>query len=178
MQLGTLQQTATQAEPDMVKNLGNLGFGVATDHKGKNDECYTPPEIFEALGLTFDLDVCAPIGGLPWIPAAKHYTIHDDALTQEWSGRVWMNPPFSILRHFVPRFQQHGNGIALVPTSNGKWMDELWQDPRTGWTKLHKLHFIRSDGTRYKTYLPTVVWLVAIGDACIEALGRIGNVKA
>jgi hypothetical protein len=27
-----------------------------------NDEVYTPPYIFEALGLHFDLDVCGPVG--------------------------------------------------------------------------------------------------------------------
>jgi hypothetical protein len=32
---------------------------------GSSVEWYTPPEIFEALGLTFDLDPCAPPGGLP-----------------------------------------------------------------------------------------------------------------
>jgi hypothetical protein len=28
-----------------------------------SDDYYTPPHIFERLGLTFDLDVCAPPGG-------------------------------------------------------------------------------------------------------------------
>ncbi len=162
----------------MVRNLGNFGLGVATEHKGKNDECFTPPEIFEALDIPFDLDVCAPIGGVPWIPAARHYTIEDDALRQDWVGRVWMNPPFSDIRHFAPRFQQHANGIALVPTSTGRWMSELWSDPRTAWTQLSKPRFIRPDGTRYKTHMPTVVWLVAMGETCVQALRRVGKVKA
>ena len=162
----------------MVRNLGNFGLGVAVEHKGKNDECFTPPEIFEALDVAFDLDVCAPVGGVPWIPAARHYTIHDNGLTQEWHGRVWMNPPFSEVRHFAPRFRQHGNGIALVPTSNGRCMSELWADKRTAWTQLIKVRFIRPDGTRYDRYLPSVCWLVAMGETCVEALGRIGNVKA
>jgi hypothetical protein len=29
---------------------------------GESDEWYTPPEIFDALGLTFDLDPCSPGG--------------------------------------------------------------------------------------------------------------------
>jgi hypothetical protein len=162
----------------MVRNLGNLGFGVATDYKGKNDECFTPPEVFEALGIDFDLDVCAPVGGVPWVPAARHYTIEDDALKQEWIGRVWMNPPFSDVRHFAPRFQQHANGIALLPTSNGRWMTELWNDSRTAWTQLTKARFIRPDGTRYDRSMPTVIWLVAMGETCIQALRRIGEVKS
>jgi hypothetical protein len=139
----------------MVSNLGNLGFGVGTDHSGKNDECFTPPEIFEALAIDFDLDVCAPVGGVAWVPAKRHYTIHDDALTQKWEGRVWMNPPFSNVRHFAPRFREHANGIALVPTSNGKWMYELWSDTRTHWIQLNKPRFIRPDGTRWDKSMPT-----------------------
>jgi len=162
----------------MVRNLGNFGVGVATEHKGNNDECYTPPEIFECLDISFDLDVCAPVGGVPWIPAAKHYTIHDDALKQEWHGRVWMNPPFSNIRHFAPRFQQHANGIALIPTTTGRWMNELWNDDRTAWTQLNKPRFIRPDGTRWKTYMPTALWLVAMGDVSIAALNKLGKVKS
>ena len=143
-----------------------------------SDDWYTPPEVFETLGLHFDLDVCAPKGGLDWIPAAKHYSIEDDALTQKWEGRVWMNPPFSNVKHFAPRFREHANGIALLPTSQGKWMHELWSDSRTCWSQLSKPRFIRPDGTRWKTHMPTVVWLVAMGDESVEALHRLGTVKS
>ena len=178
MQLGPLKQTATKAQPRMVSNLGNLGFGVGTDHSGKNDECFTPPEIFEALAIDFDLDVCAPVGGVAWVPAKRHYTIHDDALTQKWEGRVWMNPPFSNVKHFAPRFREHANGIALLPTSQGKWMHELWSDPRTHWAQLDKPRFIRPDGTRWHTSMPTRIWLVAMGDQSVKALHRLGTVKS
>ena len=51
----------------------------------KNDEMYTPEWIFEKLGLTFDVDVCAPENGIPWLPASKHYSIKDDGLAQEFT---------------------------------------------------------------------------------------------
>ena len=66
----------------MPRNIQNPG----------GDDQYTPPWIFEALNIQFDLDVCAPEGGIPWIPATNHYSIKDDALTQPWYGNVWMNP--------------------------------------------------------------------------------------
>ena len=59
------------------------------------DEQYTPKWIFDALNVEFDLDVCAPKGGVDYIPAKKHYSIEDNALMQNWEGFVWMNPPFS-----------------------------------------------------------------------------------
>lgn len=161
----------------MVTNIQRLGVGRANTSTGKNDECYTPPEVFTTLAITFDLDVAAPEGGIPWIPATNHYTEQDDALVQPWHGRVWMNPPFSKMRHFVPRFQEHGHGIALIPTSQGKWMRDLWNDHRNAWTRLHTPRFIRPTGKQYERPLPTVVWLVAYGDECIQALQRFGTIK-
>jgi len=80
-----------------------------------SDDWYTPPYIFEALGLTFDLDPCGPPGGLPWLPASKTYTEDDDGLTQPWFGRVWLNPPYSSPWPWVEKLSQHGNGLALIP---------------------------------------------------------------
>jgi hypothetical protein len=39
-----------------------------------SDEQYTPKWIFDALGVEFDLDVCAPQGG--WITFQLKGTIH------------------------------------------------------------------------------------------------------
>jgi DNA N-6-adenine-methyltransferase (Dam) len=79
-------------------------------------EWYTPPCIFDALKLEFDLDVCSPGADIvPWIPARRHYTITDDGLDSPWTGRVWCNPPYG--KHtsvWLERLAKHGNGIALV----------------------------------------------------------------
>lgn len=76
---------------------------------------YTPPAIFEQLGLEFDLDPCAPVGGVPWIPTKKWYSAEDDGLAQPWHGRVWLNPPYG--KHtpaWLHKMHQHRNGVALV----------------------------------------------------------------
>lgn len=80
-----------------------------------SDDWYTPPYIFDALGLEFDLDPCAPPGGVPWIPAAHHYSEVDDGLLQPWFGRVWLNPPYSDPYPWVERLVAHDDGIALIP---------------------------------------------------------------
>jgi len=87
-------------------------------HDNKNNvsvDWYTPPAIFERLGLVFDLDPCQPEEKIPWIPATKHYWEAIDGLTLPWEGRVFLNPPYG---KFTPawlyRMHLHRNGIALV----------------------------------------------------------------
>lgn len=76
---------------------------------------YTPPWVFERLGLRYDLDPCQPEQGIPWIPAMARYSLVDDGLTAPWFGRVWLNPPYG--KHtgaWLQKMHQHRNGIALV----------------------------------------------------------------
>ena len=58
----------------------------------------TPPEILFALGH-FDTDPCTP-DAMPWRTADRMLTIADDGRTAEWTGRVWLNPPYG--REAVP----------------------------------------------------------------------------
>ena len=68
---------------------------------GMSDDWFTPPKIFAALGLRFDLDPCSP-GPDHWVPADKIYTKADDGLVQPWFGLVFVNPPFGGRRGHVP----------------------------------------------------------------------------
>ena len=68
---------------------------------GMSDDWFTPPKIFAALGLRFDLDPCSP-GSDHWVPANKIYTKADDGLVQPWFGLVFVNPPFGGRRGHVP----------------------------------------------------------------------------
>ena len=174
MQLGTLKQTATQAEPDMVEQ-GQL---FATPQLvTTSDDYYTPPHIFERLGLHFDLDVCAPPGGIEWIPATDYYTQADNALVAEWYGRVWMNPPFSNPGPFVKRFTEHGDGVAIVPSSNGKWLTDLWNS-NVSWHLPEPIHFHKATtGAACTASIPTRCWLVAAGPTCKAALKKFGRVR-
>lgn len=53
---------------------------------GETSEWYTPPEIFEALGLQFDLDPCSHDICAPNIPATQYFTKEDDGLSRKWGG--------------------------------------------------------------------------------------------
>lgn len=96
------------------REVAQIGMGGALN-KGSSAEWWTPPHIFEALELNFDLDPCAPPGGVPWIPAKRSFSIHDNGLAQPWEGRVFLNPPYGReTAKWVGRLAEHGNGIALV----------------------------------------------------------------
>lgn len=81
----------------------------------ENDEWYSPSWFWPALGVTFDLDPCSPGAPPSTVPARRHLTKEDNGLAAEWSGSVWLNPPFSSKRAWYERLVEHGHGIALMP---------------------------------------------------------------
>lgn len=145
--------------------------GNRSDGYRPNDEFYTPAWIFERLGLTFDLDVAAPEGGVDWIPKRGYFTKEIDGLSQQWHGRVWMNPPFSQSKPWVKKFIDHGNGIALLPASKARWFTELWQ-VMSGMVWLpYDLKFIYQHQTTNGIFMPT--GLFAMGEDNKQALERL-----
>lgn len=87
-------------------------FGI--DDALDSDAWYTPPWIFDGLGVTFDLDVASPADPPPWIPARNRYTVADDGLTLPWFGLVWCNPPYSAPTAWCRRWAQHPDGFLLI----------------------------------------------------------------
>lgn len=145
--------------------------------RGASDEWYTPAYVFEALGETFDVDVAAPIGGAPHVPAPMWITpVLGGGLKSEWGSAnfVWMNPPFggrNSLEPWLDKFFRHGNGIALTPDrTSALWFWEAWQRAdRVLFTR--KIRFLRPDGTQGKQPSNgTCLW--AAGERATEALER------
>ena len=142
-------------------------FPVTESHR---DTILTPKSLFESLNLRFNLDVAAAIDG-DFVPAKHRYTVNDDGLTLPWSGRVWMNPPYSKPEPWVDKFIQHANGIALLPISRSHWQIRLWQKADGICLMDHLFSFHEHSG------FPFQVHLAAFGGECVEALGRLGHVR-
>lgn len=147
---------------------------VASPHP--SDDWYTPKSIFDALGLTFDLDPCSP-GPNHWVPARRIYTKEDDGLIQDWEGLVWMNPPFGGRHGHVPwlrKFLSHNNGIALVRayTSAG-WFHDYATKADSMLFPRGKTKFVRPDGSIGAAPNHGVV-LLGMGDAANKALRQSG----
>lgn len=144
---------------------------------GETSEWYTPRSIFDALGMTFDLDPCSP-GSEHWVPARKVYTEADDGLTKSWGqGTVFMNPPFGGRNGHVPwliKFFDHANGIAVVRsyTSSGWWHDHMHRAQALLWPR-GKTKFIRPDGSVGRAPGHGIV-LIGMGDRCIAAMAKSG----
>jgi len=136
-----------------------------------SDDYWTPKWLFDAMGVTFDLDVACPPEGPHFTPTKNYYTKADDGLTQPWYGRVWMNPPYSKPAPWVHKFLEHGNGIALTLNSKSKWFDMVWADPRVHLVQMPQ-NFAFHQGR-----IPWVNVLWAIGDENIEAISKIGRVR-
>lgn len=140
-----------------------------------SDDYYTPPEIFKLLDLVFDLDVSAPPNGAPFVPCKKYLTQAEDGLTSNWFGSVWMNPPYSNPTPWVERFIEHRQGVALLPTSNGRWFRTLWNSGAS-FGVLDYLRFHTPNGVMPQP-APNRCWLVAFGEQEVKALHKFGKVR-
>ena len=68
------------------------------EHYTGNQEWYTPSEYVEAARRVMgeiDLDPASSELAQETVRASSYYTKDDDGLVSEWSGRVWLNPPYS-----------------------------------------------------------------------------------
>jgi phage N-6-adenine-methyltransferase len=76
----------------------------AWNHRPGRGEWNTPSAIFAAIrGVLprFDLDPCGAVDA--HVPANQTYYIGDDGLRKPWTGRVWLNPPYSETGTWVRR---------------------------------------------------------------------------
>ena len=140
-----------------------------------SDDYYTPAYIFEKMDLSFDLDVASPPGGIDYIPAAQFFSQVDDGLSKEWSGRVWMNPPFSNVKIWIAKFIQHGNGVALITMSKSKWFESVWNSDIAIVALPPSLKFFTPVGSMETIFMPVV--MIAIGDDNVKAISKLGRVR-
>ncbi len=142
--------------------------------RAKSTTYLTPREILTPLG-SFDLDPCAAPSPRPWPTAARHIELPEDGLAAEWSGRVWLNPPFGReASAWLERMAAHGNGIALVParTETAMFYRSVW-GVATGVLFLRgRPHFHRAEGSRLPFNSGAPIALIAYGQMNAAVLRR------
>lgn len=138
------------------------------------DEQYTPKWVFDKLGVTFDLDVCAPKDNIDHVPALNRYT--EGSLEKEWNGLVWMNPPYSKVKPWVQKFLDHGNGIALLPYSKALWMIEVW-NKADAICPVYDIKFEQIEGRPQGIFMPVALFAIGIEADMILRKAQINKVR-
>lgn len=151
-------------------------------YTSNSEEWYTPKHIVDRVVKLFGaigLDPCSNPGE-PRIPAERRYTQADDGLAHEWTGKVYMNPPYGreIAQWIEYLCGQYESGnvteaIALVPSRT----DTAWFGRMRNYLKCFvtgRLSFSDSD-----TPAPFPSMVVYMGEnerAFIEIFSEVGDV--
>lgn len=123
-------EAAKAGAKERAKEIGAPVRGTAGT--GEN-EWYTPPE-YIALARSvmggIDLDPASSEHANEAVQAERFYSKEDDALTLDWHGRVWLNPPYAqpLIAHFADKMAEQvraGNVTeAIMLTHN--YTDTTW----------------------------------------------------
>lgn len=134
-------------------------------HNSGNNEWYTPQEYIKAarevLG-DIDLDPASSDIANQTVQATHYLTAEVDGLAHEWSGRVWMNPPYSsdLIGQFISKLIQHYDEgkieAAIVLVNNAtetRWFQELAQNAFAICFPKGRIKYLDSSGTPANTPL-------------------------
>jgi hypothetical protein len=141
---------------------------------GASDDWLTDPLIVKSLG-PFDLDPACP-KTMPWKTATTMWTRGDGALDREWSGFVWLNPPFSNWEAWIAKMAEHGSGIALLParTETRGFFKHVWARASAICFVRGRVSFYTLGGIRSRDNSGFAVCLAAFGS---EASSRLQSCK-
>lgn len=89
----------------------------------------TPPSILDLFPLA-DTDPCAAPEPRPWATAKTMMVEADDGLSKEWSGTIWLNPPYGKnMDKWMKKMALHGQGFAITyARTDTRWFHD-WVAP-------------------------------------------------
>ena len=121
-----LDEGRAPTKTDIIKHVrGTFGTGEV--------EWYTPSRyIYAARAVmgSIDLDPATHAAAQQTVQASSYYTSDDEGLSQQWHGRVWLNPPYAqpLMPQFVAKLvEEVGDGRvtqAICLTHN--YTDTAW----------------------------------------------------
>ena len=148
-------------------------------------EWYTPPDIMETvhsvLGDFLDPASCA--AAQETVNASKFFTIEDDGLSREWTGNVFMNPPYErgLVDQFVGKLvTEKGVKDWVVLVNNATdtaWGQVLLKYGRAVCFVERRVRFLSPDGEQGAPLQgQMIVGKVADSKRFINAFGEHGTV--
>lgn len=150
-----------------------------------NNEWYTPAEYIEAareaMG-SIDTDPASNDIANKIVKAEKYYTVETNGLAHDWTGNVWMNPPYSsdLISKFVEKLKEqranYNQAIILVNNATEtQWFYEIVKIASAVCFPKSRVKFYMPDG---KTGAPlqgqAVLYVGNNTEKFISAFGGIG----
>lgn len=150
-----------------------------------NNEWYTPSEYIEAARKamgSIDTDPASNDIANKVVKAEKYYTIETNGLAHDWTGNVWMNPPYSsdLISKFVEKLKEqrvnYNQAIILVNNATEtQWFYEIVKIASAVCFPKSRVKFYMPDG---KTGAPlqgqAVLYVGNNIEKFISAFGGIG----
>ena len=150
-----------------------------------NNEWYTPSEYIEAARKamgSIDTDPASNDIANKIVKAEKYYTIETNGLAHDWTGNVWMNPPYSsdLISKFVEKLKEqranYNQAIILVNNATEtQWFYEIVKIASAVCFPKSRVKFYMPDG---KTGAPlqgqAVLYVGNNTEKFISAFGGIG----
>jgi phage N-6-adenine-methyltransferase len=173
--------------PEAVRQT--KGAHVA-NNSGEN-EWYTPARYIEAartaLG-SIDLDPASSVKAQETVKAGHYFTKDDDGLDRDWSGRVWLNPPYAqpLMGLFAEKaLQELRSGrvtSAIILTNNATetaWGNMLLAACDAVCFVKGRIKFLNSQGVEEHTPLQgqMLTYFGDQADAFAAAFAQIGVVR-
>jgi len=123
-------------------------------NNSKDDEWYTPAKYIESarevLGR-IDLDPASNDFANKTVKADRYFTEESNGLKQEWSGNIWMNPPYStaLLSQFADKLISSNFSQAIVLVNNATetaWFEKMISKASAIVFHRGRIRFVKRDG--------------------------------
>lgn len=162
------QKEIVHAGPAAIREAAKAvreGKHVHVSSNSGNDEWYTPPEFIESARMamgSIDTDPASCEVGQSNVQAVTYFTKDDDGLSQEWSGNVWLNPPYSkeLIGNFVAtaceKFESGEFDAACILVNNATetaWGQALLSASTAACFVNKRIKYLNRDGVQNKTGL-------------------------